>query len=377
MADSPYPELKKRHTMAHTGRPWTDEKPPSSAPVWAAIEGLARYGSLVAALDLDIFDVLREVGPSGVGPLAEKLDLDEANLGALLDALVVQGFLEQVRDVYALNDTARRYLCSDGAATMADLIPVAPGPAENWSTLAETVRRGEPAAPIDGDGVDPADFYVPLVEGTFTTIHRAATRADLRIGYSRLTAPRVLDLGAGGAPWSIAILEACPDATAVVNDWPGVLPVAQTKAAAHGVIERVEFRPGDFGEIAIETGAYDVVVLGHVCRTEGPTHAPALIGRAFDALRPGGRLILADYFADNERKMNPHAVIMGLTMAASTVNGAMLTARQVHGWLVDAGFEAIRLIEPIGFQFCFVAVRPGDDPPGPLSSLPGDNPPGP
>lgn len=359
MADSPYPELKKRHTMAHTGRPWTDHKPPSAAPVWAAVEGLARYNSLIAALELDVFDVLADVGPAEVAPLAAKLDVDEANLGALLDALVVQGFLEQVRDVYDLNDTARRYLCSDGAATMVDLIPVAPGPAENWTRLADTVRNGRPATPVDGDGVDPTEFYVPLVEGTFTTIHRAATRADLRIGYSRLSGPRVLDLGAGGAPWSIAILEACPRATAVVNDWPGVLTVAENKTVAHGVRERVRFRPGDFHEIEIEAGAYDIVVVGHVCRTEGPERAPALVARAFDALAPGGRLILADYFADNERKMNPHAVMMGITMVASTVNGGPLTARGVHSWLDDAGFVAIRMIEPIGFQFAYVATKPG------------------
>jgi len=29
-------------------------------------------------------------------------------------------------------------------------------------------------------------------------------------------------------------------------------------------------------------------------------------------------------------------------------------------WLQDAGFEAIRLIEPIGFQFAYVASKPRD-----------------
>ena len=43
MADSPYPELKKTHTMAHTGRPWRDHKPPPSAPVWAIIQGFGSY----------------------------------------------------------------------------------------------------------------------------------------------------------------------------------------------------------------------------------------------------------------------------------------------------------------------------------------------
>ena len=41
--------MKKTHTMARLGRPWTDVKPPPAAPVWAAIEGFGRSHALWAA----------------------------------------------------------------------------------------------------------------------------------------------------------------------------------------------------------------------------------------------------------------------------------------------------------------------------------------
>ena len=47
--DAPYPELKKTHTMARKGRPWTDYKPPPAAPVWGVIEGLGSYYMLQTA----------------------------------------------------------------------------------------------------------------------------------------------------------------------------------------------------------------------------------------------------------------------------------------------------------------------------------------
>ena len=353
--DPPYPELKKSHTMAHKGRPWTDYKPPAAAPVWASIEGLGRYYILLAALDLDVFDTLQRLGPVPVETLADELDCPVDHLRSLLDGVVAQGLLDQFVDLYELNDTAKRYLVSDGPASMADLIPVAPGPHDNWTRLADTVRNGRPATPIEDD---PAAFYVPLVEGTFTTMFRCATRADLKIRYSAMTAPRVLDLGAGGAPWSIAVLNGCPDGTAVINDLPGVLGVAEAKTAEHGVADRCEFRPGDFHEIDIEDDAYDLVVLGHVCRTEGVDGARHLIERAFRALKPEGRLLLADYFPDMERKFNPHAVLMGTTMMASTVKGFTFTHRDFSEWLTEAGFVALRLVEPIGFQQTFVATKP-------------------
>ena len=353
--DPPYPELKKTHTMAHMGRPWTDYKPPPSAPVWAAIEGLGRYYVLLAAIELDVFDTLQRLGPSSAEDIAEVLNSPVDHVRSLLDGVVALELLDQFTEVYELNDAAKRYLVSDGPATMADLVAVAPGPHQNWTRLAETVRNGRPAAPIEDD---PAAFYIPLAEGTFTTMYRCAMRSDLKIRYSAMMAPRILDLGAGGAPWAISILHHNATATAVVNDLPDVLRVAERNVAEHDVAERVEWLPGDFHEVEIEPAGFDIVVLGHICRTEGADGAQRLIARAFDALRPEGRLILADYFTDIERKFNPHAVLMGTTMMASTLKGFTFTYRQFSEWIRAAGFESIRLIEPIGFQQQFVATKP-------------------
>ena len=140
------------------------------------------------------------------------------------------------------------------------------------------------------------------------------------------------------------------------------------KTAEHGVADHCEFRPGDFHTIPIEDGAYDIVVLGHVCRTEGPDGARHLVERAYAALRPEGRVVLADYFIGPNHKTNPHAVLMGMTMMASTVNGFGVTTEQAAGWLRDAGFEAVRLIEPIGFQFAYVAYKPRSPRSGPAES---------
>lgn len=355
MADSPYPELKKSHTMARTGRPFADHRPPPAAPVWDVIEGYGRFHVLVSALELGVFDVLDADGASTADDLAGRVGASGPHLETLLEGVVALGFLERRGDTFALTDTANRYLVSSSPASMADLVAVAPGPLANWTRLTDTVRRGAPARPIEDD---PASFYVPLVEATFATIHRCATRADVRLRYSALDRPRVLELGAGGAPWAIAVLAANPGARAVINDLDVVADVARRKVAEHGVAERCSFRPGDFHSIDVEPGLYDLVVLGHVCRTEGVDGARHLIERAQLALRPGGRLLLADYFCDERRSHATHALMMGVTMMASTRAGGTFTFGEVSTWLGDAGFRPIRLIEPIGFQCVFVATKP-------------------
>ena len=91
---------------------------------------------------------------------------------------------------------------------------------------------------------------------------------------------------------------------------------------------------------------------------QGAEGALRLIRRAADALRPGGRVIVADYFQDPERKLNPHAVLMGVTMMANTLNGLTFTTDEFGRWLRGAGFSELRLIEPIGFQQCIIATKP-------------------
>lgn len=353
--DAPYPELKKTHTMARTGRPWRDFKPPPSGSVWSIIQGYGSYWMLVAAVDLGVFDALEALGPTTSTAVAERLEVSAPHLEHLLDALVSFGFLDQVEDVYELTETAERYLCSDGPASMAGLVHVAPGPLENWTRLADTIRTGAVPTPIEED---PASFYGPLVQATFATQLRAASRLGLKLAWSRRPGLRVLDLGAGRAPWTIAVLEASPGSTAVVNDLDAVLPAARAVLEERGLADRVTWCPGDFHAVEIEPGAFDLVVLGHVCRTEGEERSRALVQRAFGALRPGGQIVLTDYFADNDRKYNPFGVQMGITMLANTRHGGRLTHAQVVGWLRDAGFEAIRLVEPIGFNQVYVAERP-------------------
>jgi len=359
VADSPYPELKKTHTMARLGRPWTDVKPAPSAPVWNVIFGLGAYWMLAGAIQLGLFEVLWDRGPLRPEELAKHLESSAPHVESLADALVVLGLLDRHDGRFDLNDCSRRYLCRQSPAPMADLVSVAPGPAENWTDLAATVRRGEPARPVDADA---AGFWAPLAEGTFATVLRAATRADAWISYSRLEAPRIADLGAGGAPWSVAVLRACPGGRAVVNDLPEVLEVARARLAEAGLEDRAELRPGDYHTVMLEDETFDLVALGHICRSEGAEGARALLRRAAAALRPGGRVLVSDYFRAEDPARSPHGVFMAATMAACTVRGTAFSYEQMSSWLSDAGFSEIRLIEPIAAQQIFVATKPASTP---------------
>ena len=94
----------------------------------------------VAAVDLGLFDAVERLAPCAVEPLAQELGVSAAHLAHLADAMVTCGFLDQLEGRYELTETAERYLCTNGAASMAGLIRIAPGPHANWQDLAGAVR---------------------------------------------------------------------------------------------------------------------------------------------------------------------------------------------------------------------------------------------
>ena len=216
-ADSPYPEMKKGHTMARTG--------PAVARLQAAAErtGVGDHPGRRFVLDAGRRDRPRrvrrrssELGPTTIEPLAAHLDVSAPHLQHLCDALVSFGFLDQVDEVYELTETAERYLCTDGPASMAALVRVAPGPLRQ---LGAAGRHG-----AHRRGRRRRSRTTRLRSTAHSSPRRSrrscAPRADWACGsgWARRPGLRVLDLGAGRAPWAIAVLEQSPGSTAVVND---------------------------------------------------------------------------------------------------------------------------------------------------------------
>jgi len=198
-----------------------------------------------------------------------------------------------------------------------------------------------------GPAVLVGEVATPLIEG-FARLdpHYAHPR---EVGY---TVQALLE--STGRPVSVA-LRLVEYVDSADPDHPGRV---DERLAAAGVAERCELRPGDYHTVALEDESFDLVVLGHICRTEGADGTRALLGRATAALRPGGRVLVSDYFRAEDPSRSPQGVFMAATMAACTARGTAFTYEQMSSWLREAGLAEIRLIEPIAAQQIFVATKP-------------------
>ncbi len=325
-----------------------DEKP-EPALVWQVIGGHAFYWALVAAVRLKVFERLVE-GPRRLDDLSADLGIPEDRMGLLCDSLVAMSLLEGDRFGYWLNKTSRVLLVADSDRYLGDLVLTSPGRVENWPQLDTTLRGAVPPHDVDGDE---GGFYRVLAHASFLTQLRAARLAAAKLG----PVGRVLDLGAGGAPWTIAFLENNPQATAVIVELPAVLEVAQERCEAFGISGRCQLIAGDYHEVELPEHDFDLAILGNVVRNETPDRAIFLLTRTHHWLDAGGRLLVAEYFLNDDHRGPPSALALGLAMVANTRKGSVYTAEATASLLKKVGFVNARLVETVKRSAVIVAER--------------------
>lgn len=317
---------------------------PLAARIWGLVNGYTTYFSVRAADELGVFEVL-SAGALSAKEIARRCGADEGRMLALLGGNVAAGTLERISDGFSLSELAAAHLVRGQPGYLGALVRHSPGPLENWPVLAGTVRGSDPVRDVDAEG---GAFFTDLAAATFPAQLAAARAAVASLLDARLPPDaRVLDLGAGAAPWTVAILESRPEGRAVVNDLDAVVPVAERHLAEHGLSARSELLVGDYWKIEIPPGAFDVVVLANVCRSEGDEGAASLVRRAAASLVPGGLMLVAEYLLDDDLSGPPQAQLLGLTMVANTRRGSTFTKRQALAWLGAAQLEVLAVESPL------------------------------
>jgi arsenite methyltransferase len=129
----------------------------------------------------------------------------------------------------------------------------------------------------------------------------------------------VLDLGSGsGTDSFLAALAAAPDGCVIGVDMTDAqLAKARALATADGVMN-VEFRGGYIERPPVEDGTVDCVISNGVINLS--PDKPAVFAAAARALRPGGRLALADIVTSTRL---PEGVTCDAALWAACIGGAM------------------------------------------------------
>ena len=293
---------------------------------------------ILTGVELDLFTRIGR-GLDTAAALAGKGGLNLRAVSRLLDALVTYALLEKDDNRYRLTETGR-FLASDHPRTVLPMALHMNELWQTWSRLTAAVRLGEnpervPVAEKD-DGAMKAFIGAMHVVGRGLS-RQIATSLDLS-AYRRL-----LDVGGASGTYTIAFLEKYPQLTAVIFDLKQVVGMAREPLAEAGMSARVSLVSGDFYVDPLPRGC-DLALLSAIIHQNSPRQNLVLFANIFNALEPGGMLIIRDHIMEADRTRPPAGAIFALNMLVGTAGGDTYTFEEVSQGLDAAGFTDIRLI---------------------------------
>ena len=300
----------------------SDALPPITPAQAAAFqEACAAAAAIHLARELGVIARISEA-PADPAAVATYCGLTPQGAAALLSALA--GL-----DLLKLGDDGRFRPAYSGLVQLVELL-------RPWACL-QPVLRGQPrpanAATIAGS----ESLYPSLVPQIGALFRPSAEQAAKLLAQPGL---RVLDIGAGAAPWSLALAAREPSSTVTAVDLPAVMTSTRTAVRKAGFEDRYEFVEGsafdvDWGEPA----TYDLALIANVCHLFGENTNLQLLRRVADALRPAGRIAIVDILP-TERGDGPRpAVLYALGLVLRTSSGRIYPYSTFRRWLGQEGFE--------------------------------------
>jgi ubiquinone/menaquinone biosynthesis C-methylase UbiE len=156
------------------------------------------------------------------------------------------------------------------------------------------------------------------------------------------SAGRLLDVGGGSGAFSITLCRHFPELTATILDFPSVETAAAAFVHEAGMADRITFVAGN----ALSTewpGGQDVVLMSYLLSAVSASGVDGLLGRAFAALAPGGRLVVHDFMVDDDETGPPLAALWLLNAVTIDADVAALTPAWISSAARRAGFDDARI----------------------------------
>lgn len=296
---------------------------------------------ILTAAELDLFTSLAE-GPASAGELAERLGCDGRGLSILLDALAAMGLLEKDEAAYGLPPGLAPFLISPSPQSVLPMLLHAAHLWDSWSDLTACVK-GRPDSDQGRKARERTEGQINAFIGAMHVVARPLAKRIARaveIGSAR----RLLDVGGGSGAYTIAFLEEAPQLSATLFDRPEVLPLAERHLAEAGLLGRTTLVAGDFYEDELPAG-HDLALLSAIIHQNSPSQNRTLFAKVSRALVPGGRIVIRDHVMDEGRTTPREGAIFAVNMLVNTEGGGTYTFEEIAGWLEEAGFASVRLLQ--------------------------------
>jgi predicted O-methyltransferase YrrM len=226
--------------------------------------------------------------------------------------------------------------------------------------LTEALRTGLPQSEVKYTGRpfftalydDPArlEQFMRAMVGTSMGAFQALANTFDFSGYGT-----VCDVGGATGQLSLVLAGRHPHLRCTTFDLPAVEPIARRTIAAAGLEDRVTTASGDFFNDALP--AADVVTMSLVLHDWNLERKMQLLTAAYEALPPGGALVVVENIIDDERRRNAFGLLMSLNMLIELGDAFDFTGADLVRWCRQVGFQKVDITPLAGPTSAAVAYK--------------------
>jgi SAM-dependent methyltransferase len=315
--------------------------------------------TLLSAIELGLFTELAK-GPLDAATLTKRLQIHPRSARDFFDALVSLSMLKRTGRGYANTPETGLFLDRAKPSYVGGILEMCNARLYHfWGSLTEGLRTGKPQNEVKTGG----DFFGTLYAdpGRLEGFLKAMT--GLSIGSARVIAKKFpwkkystfMDVGCAQGGVAVEIALAHRHLAGLGMDLPAVQPVFEAYGWARGVSQRLHFHAGNFFNDPLPKS--DVLIMGHILHDWNLEEKLMLLRKAYDALPPGGALIVYEALIDNARKRNTLGLLMSLNMLIETHGGFDFTGADCRKWMKETGFRRTRVERLAGSDGMVVGLK--------------------
>lgn len=306
---------------------------------------------LLTAAELNIFSPLLDK-PKTAAQVAKELSSNGRGTEALLNALTAIGLLVKEKGKFRVKPGFERFLSSSSSETVLPLILHMADLWKSWSNLTDIVLKGKES----GKRRQRDEASLTAFIGAMHTIGGlmapgVVSKLDLA------SHKNFIDVGGGSGVYTIAVLKAAPHIRATIFDLPPVIELARQKVAEENLTGRVKFVKGDFYRDALPDG-HDLALVSAIIHQNSPQQNVELFRKIFDALVPGGTIVIRDYVMTDDHTQPAQGAFFAINMFVNTPGGGTYSFEEIKEALEKAGFKNAKLLQEGEMDGLVSAERP-------------------
>jgi len=296
------------------------------------VDGIEEARVLLAGVEIGIFNVLEKKSLSAK-KISSKTKANFDGILYLLNALTAMGAVKYESGKYSNAPDMYKYFCEASSHYKIGTVHLMRENNDEWSHLIKIIKKGRNAKEYEGGDN-------PKFRKLFTyAMHERSTKYADKIAKFVTKKPvgHLLDLGAGPASYSAAILKHDKKATATAFDRPSALRVAKDLIGNGKLSQRFSFKSGDLFDTPYGE-KFNTVFFSNILHIYNVSENKVLLKKICKSMVKGGRIILVDLFLKDNRIEPYDAAMFSLTMLLYTATGKTYTFTETERLLRQCGF---------------------------------------